>query len=223
MSDAVRPQPNVPFYLAIAGNIGVGKSSVTELVGRAYGWRTFYEPVINNPYLDDYYRDMRRWAFQLQVYFLSQRFQLQKTILDGGGSAVQDRTIYEDVEIFAPTLHRRGCIDDRDYATYRDIFRNMTAFLRPPDLVIYLRATPDTTLARIQRRGRECEQNVPRDFIMALHEAYEAWAERAGDLCPLAVVDAETTDFRADADAREHLFALIERHHAAAAARRGGS
>jgi len=214
-----RPQPPVPFYLAIAGNIGVGKSSVTELIGQAYGWRTFYEPVIDNPYLDDYYRDMRRWAFQLQIYFLSKRFELQKTILDGGGSAVQDRTIYEDVEIFAPTLHRRGCIDDRDYATYRDIFRNMTAFLRPPHLIVYLRAEPDTTLARIRQRGRDCEQGVPRDFIVALHEAYEAWAERAGSLCPVVVVDAESADFREDAAARAALFALIDRHHAALARR----
>ncbi len=219
MSAPRRASPASPFYLAIAGNIGVGKSSVTELIGQTYGWRTFYEPVIDNPYLEDYYRDMRRWAFQLQIYFLSKRFELQKTILDGGGSAVQDRTIYEDVEIFAPTLHARGCIDDRDYATYRDIFRNMTAFLRPPDLILYLRAEPATTLNRIRRRGRACEQDVPRDFIAALHEAYESWVTRAHALCPVEVLDAEATDYRDDEAAQARLFDLIDRHHAARARR----
>lgn len=210
-----RPSPAAPFYLAIAGNIGVGKSMVTELIGQAYGWRTFYEPVIENPYLDDYYADMRRWAFQLQIYFLSKRFEVQKAILDGGGSAVQDRTIYEDVEIFAPTLHRRGCIDDRDYASYREIFANMTAFLRPPDLILYLRALPDTTIERIRQRGRACEQGVPRDFIVALHEAYEAWLGRATALCPVETIDTETVNLRDDESARRGLFALIDRHQAA--------
>ena len=211
----VRPQPATPFYLAIAGNIGVGKSMVTELIGRTYGWRTFYEPVIENPYLDDYYADMPRWAFQLQIYFLSKRFEVQKAILDDHGSAVQDRTIYEDVEIFAPTLHRRGCIDARDYASYREIFYNMVAFLRPPDLILYLRATPGTTLERIRRRGRECEQGVPGDFIAALHEAYEDWLGRAATLCPVETIDTEAVNLRDDPAAREALFALIDRHHAA--------
>lgn len=214
-----RPQPATPFYLAIAGNIGVGKSMVTELIGQTYGWRTFYEPVIENPYLEDYYADMRRWAFQLQIYFLSKRFEVQKAILDGGGPAVQDRTIYEDVEIFAPTLHRRGCIDDRDYASYREIFANMTAFLRPPDLILYLRALPDTTIERIRLRGRACEQGVPRDFIVALHEAYEAWLGRASALCPVETIDTEIINLRDDESARRGLFALIDRHHAARRAR----
>ena len=214
-----RTPPAAPFYLAIAGNIGVGKSMVTELIGRAYGWRTYFEPVIENPYLDDYYADMRRWAFQLQIYFLSKRFEVQKLILDEGGSAVQDRTIYEDVEIFAPTLHARGAIDDRDYASYREIFFNMVAFLRPPDLILYLRASPDVTLARIQRRGRPCEQGVPRDFIVALHEAYERWLGQATALCPVETIDTERINLRDDLVAQRELFALIDRHHAARHAR----
>ena len=132
------PDPATPFYVSIAGNIGVGKSMITTMIGEVFGWRMYFEPVINNPYLDDYYKDMNRWSFHLQVYFLSKRFEVQKLILDQPGSAVQDRTIYEDVEIFAPTLHRRGCMDDRDYENYREVFRNMVAFLRPPDLIIYL-------------------------------------------------------------------------------------
>jgi len=218
---ARRPQPPTPFYLAIAGNIGVGKSMVTELIRETYGWRAFYEPVIENPYLDDYYADMRRWAFQLQIYFLSKRFEVQKQILDDGGSAVQDRTIYEDVEIFAPTLHRRGCIDDRDFASYREIFGNMVAFLRPPDLILYLRASPDATMARIRQRGRACEQNIARDFLVDLHEAYEGWLGRAGALCPVEIIDTETVNLRDDPDARQHLFTLVERHHAARHARAG--
>jgi deoxyadenosine/deoxycytidine kinase len=214
-----RPQPATPFYLAIAGNIGVGKSMVTELIGGTYGWRTYYEPVIDNPYLDDYYADMRRWAFQLQIYFLSKRFEVQKQILDQGGSAVQDRTIYEDVEIFAPTLHRRGCIDDRDYASYREIFSNMVAFLRPPDLILYLRASPDVTLERIHQRGRGCEQTIQRDFIVDLHEAYESWLGPATALCPVETIDTETVNLRDDAAAQQELFDLIDRHHAARHAR----
>ncbi len=210
-----RTQPATPFYLAIAGNIGVGKSMVTELLGATYGWRTYYEPVIENPYLDDYYADMRRWAFQLQIYFLSKRFEVQKQILDQGGSAVQDRTIYEDVEIFAPTLHRRGCIDDRDYASYREIFFNMVAFLRPPDLILYLKASPDVTLERIRQRGRDCEQSIERDFIVALHEAYERWLGQAVALCPVETIDTEAVNLRDDVAARRELFALIDRHHAA--------
>jgi deoxyadenosine/deoxycytidine kinase len=216
---AVRPQPPTPFYLAIAGNIGVGKSMVTELIGRAYGWPTYFEPVIENPYLEDYYADMRRWAFQLQIYFLSKRFEVQKKILDQGGSAVQDRTIYEDVEIFAPTLHARGCIDDRDYASYREIFFNMVAFLRPPDLILYLRAAPDVTIERIRQRGRACEQSVPRDFIVDLHEAYERWLGQAISLCPVETIDTETTNLRDDPSAQRELFALIDRYHAARHAR----
>jgi len=144
---ALGPEPATPFYVAIAGNIGVGKSMVTTMIGEVFGWKMHFEPVINNPYLDDYYKDMKRWSFHLQVYFLSKRFEVQKLILDKPGSAVQDRTIYEDVEIFAPTLHRRGCMDDRDYENYREVFRNMVSFLSPPDLT----GPHIQTLARISR------------------------------------------------------------------------
>ncbi len=161
----VKAQPETPFYVSVAGNIGVGKSMITTMIGEVFKWRMFYEPVINNPYLEDYYEDMRRWSFHLQVYFLSKRFEVQKEILDTPGSAVQDRTIYEDVEIFAPTLHRRGCMDDRDYENYREIFRNMSAFLNPPDLIIYLKCQPETALGRINNRGRNCESSIPLDFL----------------------------------------------------------
>jgi deoxyadenosine/deoxycytidine kinase len=205
--------PANPFYVAVAGNIGVGKSMVTRLVGETFGWRMYFEPVINNPYLDDYYRDMERWSFHLQVYFLSKRFEVQKQIQDHGGSAVQDRTIYEDVEIFAPTLHRRGCMDDRDYENYREIFRNITAFLRAPDLIVYLRCQPETAMRRIQQRGRACERNIPFDFLADLDAAYGDWIERAPALCAVETVDTERVNLRDDRRAREDLLALIQDYH----------
>jgi len=209
----LRQQPRTPFYAAVAGNIGVGKSMLTRLLGQALGWRMYFEPVINNPYLDDYYRDMTRWSFHLQVYFLSQRFEVQKDIQDHGRSAVQDRTIYEDVEIFAPTLHRRGCMDRRDYENYREVFRNMVAFLQPPDLIIYLWSRPETTHARIRARGRKCEQEIPLDFLQDLHAAYEDWIERAPAICPVEVIDTEQVNLRDDPTALEDLLALIAELH----------
>ncbi len=206
-------QPATPFYVALAGNIGVGKSMLTRLIGQTLGWRMHFEPVINNPYLDDFYADMRRWSFHLQVYFLSQRFTVHKAILDEQGSAVQDRTIYEDVEIFAPTLHRRGCMDRRDYENYREVFASMTAFLRPPDLILYLWCRPETALARIRERGRACEKEIPLDYLTDLHAAYEDWIERAPALCAVEHVNTEELDLRSDVEAQAHLLTLIADHH----------
>jgi deoxyadenosine/deoxycytidine kinase len=207
--------PDSPFYVSVAGNIGVGKSMITTMIGEVLGMRMYYEPVINNPYLDDYYKDMRRWSFHLQVYFLSKRFEVQKEILDHPGSAVQDRTIYEDVEIFAPTLHKIGCMDDRDYENYREIFRNMSAFLSPPDLIIYLYCKPETAMNRIRKRGRDCESEIPFDFLKGLHAAYDDWIERAPALCPVHIIDTETTNLRDDPQAQEELIELILDHHRA--------
>jgi deoxyadenosine/deoxycytidine kinase len=205
--------PPSPFYVSIAGNIGVGKSMITTMIGEVFKWRMYFEPVINNPYLEDYYQDMRRWSFHLQVYFLSKRFEVQKEILDNPGSAVQDRTIYEDVEIFAPTLHRRGCMDDRDYENYREVFRNMSAFLSPPDLIIYLRCKPDTAMSRIQQRGRNCESTIPLDFLQGLNAAYEDWIERAPALCPVRTIDTEVINLRDDHQAQRDLLAMINDFH----------
>jgi len=209
----LRQQPKTPFYVAVAGNIGVGKSMLTRLLGQALGWRMYFEPVINNPYLDDYYQDMTRWSFHLQVYFLSQRFEVQKSIQDHGRSAVQDRTIYEDVEIFAPTLHRRGCMDRRDHENYREVFRNMVAFLQPPDLILYLWSRPEVTYERIKARGRKCEQEIPLDFLQDLHAAYEDWIERAPAICPVEVIDTEQVNLRDDPAALESLLELIAELH----------
>lgn len=204
---------DTPFYLSISGNIGVGKSTVCEKMGEALGWPTYYEPVDDNPYLEDYYKDMPRWAFHLQIYFLSKRFEVQKDIIDHGQSAVQDRTIYEDVEIFAPVLHRMGAMDTRDYENYREVFHNMISFLRPPDLILYLRCNPDTAMERIGSRGRDIEKTIPRDFIVSLHEAYEEWIPRATDICEVRVIDTETVNLRDDAAARAELIALVRDRH----------
>ena len=210
---APRPSPSTPFYVAVAGNIGVGKSMVTTLIGQTFGWPMYFEPVINNPYLADYYKDMMRWSFHLQVYFLSKRFEVQRKIMDHGGSAVQDRTIYEDVEIFAPTLRRRGCMDDRDYENYREIFRNMVSFLQKPDLIIYLHCLPETALSRIRQRGRSIEAEIPLDFLADLHAAYEDWIERAPAICPVEILDTERVNLRDDRAAKESLLQLISRLH----------
>jgi deoxyadenosine/deoxycytidine kinase len=209
----LRQQPRTPFYVAVAGNIGVGKSMITRLMGQSFGWKMHFEPVINNPYLDDYYRDMERWSFHLQVYFLSQRFAVQKAILDHGGSAVQDRTIYEDVEIFAPTLHRRGCMDRRDYENYKEVFRNMVAFLQPPDLIIYLWSRPEVTHDRIRQRGRKCEQDIPLDFLQDLHAAYEDWIERAPAICAVETINTEKINLRDDVQAQENLLQMVADYH----------
>lgn len=206
---------DVPFYLSISGNIGVGKSTVCTMMGKELGWPTYYEPVDNNPYLADYYKDMPRWAFHLQVFFLSKRFEVQKDIIEHGLSAVQDRTIYEDVEIFAPVLHRLGAMDNRDYENYREVFNNMISFLRPPDLVLYLRCEPDTALSRIGNRGRDMEKGIPKDFIIALHEAYEDWMGRATDICPVRTINTETVNLRDDVEAQQELLTYVRELHAA--------
>ncbi|MBC8425518.1 deoxynucleoside kinase [bacterium] len=207
--------PDTPFYLSISGNIGVGKSTVCAMVGEDLGWPTYYEPVDDNPYIADYYKDMRRWSFHLQIYFLSKRFEVQKEIIDLGCSAVQDRTIYEDVDIFAKVLNRRGAMDDRDYENYREVFHNMVSFLRPPDLVLYLRAGVDASMSRIAQRGRDCESDIPRDFIQDLHDAYEEWISRADEICPVRIIDTERVNLRDDPAAQRDLLAHIAELHEA--------
>ncbi len=220
---ARRESFSTPFYVSISGNIGVGKSTVCTNIGEEFGWLTYFEPVDDNPYLADYYKDMPRWAFHLQIFFLSKRFEVQKEIIEHDASAVQDRTIYEDVEIFARVLHELGCMDSRDYENYREVFRNMVSFLRPPDLILYLRARPDVALSRIAQRARECESTIQRDFIVSLHEAYEEWIERAPEICPVKIIDTEKVNLRDDADAQEELYALISKLHAEKHARVGAA
>ena len=178
-----------PYFVGVAGNIGVGKTTMTRELSKELGWKAYFEPVIENPYLNDFYSDMPRWSFHLQIYFLSKRFQSQLEIFESSTSCIQDRTIYEDVEIFAHTLHEQGSMDDRDYQNYRDFFGIMVSQLRPPDLIIYLRADVDTLMRRIQSRGRDCEQSIEREYLERLNRAYDRWALSRKSLTRFAVLD----------------------------------
>ncbi|MCX7835263.1 MAG: deoxynucleoside kinase [bacterium] len=166
-------------YLALAGNIGVGKTTMTTLLAERLNWTPWYEPVINNPYLDDFYADMHRWSFHLQIYFLSKRFEAQRKILSNPKPSIQDRTIYEDVFIFAKTLHRKGFMTDREFENYSSLFSCMIDYLRPPDAIIYLRAPVEVVYQRIQKRGRESEKSISIDYLDELHQAYEEWSKTA--------------------------------------------
>jgi deoxyadenosine/deoxycytidine kinase len=177
------------YFVAIAGNIGVGKTTLARALSTQLDWQCYLEPVINNPYLDDFYADMSRWAFHLQVYFLSKRFESQREIENAGLSCVQDRTIYEDVEVFAATLHNRGHLVGRDWDNYRDLFRAMTEYLRPPDLIVYLRCDVPTLLQRIKMRGRPSEMSINPDYLYELNDAYEAWLHRGAKQFRIAVLE----------------------------------
>ena len=195
----------VPFFVAIAGNIGVGKTMVCDLISERLGWDTYYEPVVDNPYLEDFYADMARYSFHLQVFFLSKRFELQRKLLDAGHSAVQDRTIYEDTEIFARILYRRGFMNERDYRNYRDLFAEMARYLRPPDLILYMRAAPETILGRIKARGRDMEKEIDPEYVGELHDAYESWSEHIHRIAPLKIIDTDLVDLKTDRQAKENL------------------
>ncbi len=188
-------------FVAVAGNIGVGKTHLTTLLANHLGWRAYYEPVIDNPYLDDFYLDMKRWSFHLQVYFLSQRFEIHRAMLRTPGPCIQDRTIYEDREIFAATLHRSGFMSDRDYSNYRALFDAMTSFLRAPDLVVYLRAEVGTLVDRICARGRDCEREISPDYLAELNDAYEAWSERAARMTSVFTIETDGLDLVTDEEA----------------------
>ena len=181
-------------YVAVAGNIGAGKSSLTKVLSDYFKWEAFYERVDDNPYLADFYNDMRRWAFNLQVLFLSSRFKHQRTIEAAPHSVVQDRSIYEDAEIFARNLFEMGLMSQRDYENYTDLFAIMTSYLRPPDLLVYLRASVPTLVRHIQMRGRTFESTIRIDYLERLNRLYEDWIDRY-DLGPKLIIDIDEHDF----------------------------
>lgn len=180
-------------YIAIAGNIGAGKSSLTGLLAKHFGWNAYYESVDDNPYLSDFYEDMRRWSFNLQIYFLSSRFRHQREILGSTNDFIQDRTIYEDVEIFAKNLYEMGLMSERDYENYRSLFGEMVSYLRPPDLLIYLRAHVPTLVRQIQARGREYENTIRIDYLERLNQHYEHWIHAYPD--QKLVIETDDLDF----------------------------
>ncbi|MBC8313335.1 MAG: deoxynucleoside kinase [Candidatus Cloacimonetes bacterium] len=177
------------YFIGIAGNIGVGKTTMTKLISEKLNWQAYYEPVIENPYLDDFYENMKRWSFHLQVYFLSKRFEMQKKIFENNISCVQDRTIYEDAEIFARTLHKQGFMTDRDFDNYQELFKNMTYYIRPPDLIVYLRANVKELFSRINHRGRNSEKTIPSKYLSELNCAYESWIPKAKKITQVLEID----------------------------------
>ena len=179
------------YFVGIAGNIGAGKTTLTDIIAEKFDWKAYYEQVIDNPYLSDFYGDMRRWSFNLQVYFLSNRFKTHKEMEDSGHSCVQDRTIYEDVEIFAYDLREMGNMSRRDYYNYRELFSTMTSFLSKPDLIVYLRATTDTLLSRISSRGRDFEKSISPEYLHMLNIAYEHWINRAKSEQNILIVETD--------------------------------
>jgi deoxyadenosine/deoxycytidine kinase len=181
-------------FVAVAGNIGVGKSTLVNLLSRRLGWEPFYEAVAENPYLADFYGDMPRWSFHSQIFFLSNRLRSHRQLLDHPTSVVQDRSVYEDAEIFARNLYDQGDLGERDYATYRQLYEVLTEFLPPPDLVVYLRASAGTLSRRIAHRGRDYERTISADYLEQLNRLYEGWIA-AFSLCPVLTVPADDLDY----------------------------
>lgn len=181
------------MHIAIAGNIGSGKTTLTKMLAKRYGWKAHFEPVDNNPYLDDFYADMGRWAFNLQIYFLNQRFKDVVEISKSPDTIIQDRTIFEDARIFAPNLHDMGMMSDRDFANYSDLFDLMISLVKLPDLMIYIRSSIPHLIGHIEKRGRNFEKSIRIDYLTGLNKRYEDWiATYKGKLL---IVDGDQTDF----------------------------
>jgi len=181
-------------FIAVAGNIGVGKSTLVGLLSERLDWQPFYEPVADNPYLADFYHDMRAWSFHSQIFFLTRRLRIHRQLIDHPASAIQDRSVYEDAEIFAQNLYRQGMFDERDYVSYRELYQVLTEFLPPPDLVIYLRASVATLTDRVHQRGRDYERRISPEYLAQLNELYEEWIANFR-LCPVLTVPADNLNY----------------------------
>lgn len=181
-------------FVAVAGNIGVGKSTLVTMLCRRLDWAPFYEPEGENPYLADFYGDMRSWAFHSQVFFLTRRLRAHRQLLEHPTSAIQDRSVYEDAEVFARNLYQQGLIDERDYGAYHDLYQVLVDFLPPPDLVVYLRASVPKLLDRIKHRGRIYERQISGEYLGQLNELYDDWIARFS-LCPVLTVPADHLDY----------------------------
>ncbi len=183
-----------PKYIAVAGNIGAGKTTLSTQLAKYFNWSVHYEDADDNPYLADFYNDMQRWAFNLQIYFLNSRYKQVLKILNGEKTVIQDRTIYEDAHIFAPNLHEMGLMSTRDFDNYQDLFATMSSQISGPDLLIYLRASIPTLVSRIHERGRDYEGNMSLDYLKKLNQRYENWISGYQE-GKLLIIDADNVDF----------------------------
>jgi deoxyadenosine/deoxycytidine kinase len=181
-------------YVTVCGNIGAGKTSLVERLCAEFGWQPYFEGVVDHPYLDDYYKDMQRWGFHTQIYFLTARLRQQQEIAQIPASVCQDRSIYEDHEIFARSLTSLGIMSQRDYQSYQLLFESITPYISRPDLMIYLRASVPTLVERICMRSRDCESTITPDYLTHLNQHYEDWMRRF-DICPILVLDGDRLDF----------------------------
>ncbi len=195
------------MHVAIAGNIGAGKTTLTKLLAKHFRWEPHYESVAENPYLDDFYGEMERWSFNLQVYFLNSRFRQILEIRESGKNIIQDRTIYEDARIFAPNLHAMGLMTNRDYNNYDSLFDLMERLVSPPDLLIYLRASIPTLVGQIHKRGRDYENSISIDYLSRLNERYEAWITKYNK-GKLLIIDVDHLNF---VDNQEDLGSIIDK------------
>lgn len=197
------------MHIAIAGNIGSGKTTLAGLLSKHYGWEAHYEDVDTNPYLNNFYEDMQRWSFNLQIYFLNSRFRQIVDIRNGTKTVIQDRTIYEDAKIFAPNLHAMGLMSTRDFDNYKSLFELMSSFIQPPDLLIYLKASVGTLVSQIQKRGRDYENSIRIDYLKSLNDRYEEWI---GDynLGKLLIVNVDTIKFSENPDDLGHIIQRID-------------
>lgn len=182
------------IFISVAGNIGSGKSSLTSLLAEKFKWMPFYESVEDNPYLSDFYADMTRWSFNLQIYFLAHRFKIHKELTEKPGSVIQDRSIYEDVEIFAKNLHKLGKMSDRDYETYSNLFKDMTSYLKPPDVLVYLQASISTLVNQIRIRGRDFEKDIDVKYLEELNDSYDEWISNY-TLGKVIIINKDNLDF----------------------------
>ncbi|MFZ9074866.1 MAG: deoxynucleoside kinase [Flavobacteriaceae bacterium] len=197
------------MHIAIAGNIGAGKTSLTELLAKHYNWEAHFEDVIDNPYLDDFYNHMERWSFNLQIYFLKSRFQQLLAIKNNPKTIIQDRTIYEDAHIFAPNLKAMGLMNLRDFKNYQELFELMESLIKGPDLLIYLRSSIPNLVNKIHKRGRDYETSISIDYLSRLNERYEAWTSTY-DKGKIVIIDVDNMDFVENKDDLKHIIGKID-------------
>lgn len=193
------------YFLAVAGNIGAGKTELTLRLSEELGWAAYFEPVVQNPYLDPFYENMKRWSFHLQIYFLSERFKAQLELSKTPMPFIQDRTIYEDAEIFARTLHDQGSMTDVDFENYRSLFHILVSFLRKPDLILYLKASPAVLMERIGKRGRSSELGITVDYLARLNHAYDDWIRRASSEIEVMEIDTDRVPLQGETPAFRRL------------------